>query len=79
MPYKNKEQAKEASRLRKQKSRLNVTPDNVTPCTPLMSRPNTMIDGKVVFKDNKYNPDEKIYDHSYYPDGYPVMGRYWIG
>ena len=36
MPYKNEDKAREAARLRKQKSRLNVTPDNVTPdVTPL--------------------------------------------
>ncbi len=36
MPYKDAEQAREAARLRKQKSRLNVTPEDVTPdVTPL--------------------------------------------
>lgn len=50
--YKDKEAQREAARLRKQRqrSRLDVTPSDVTPSVKLMSRPNGP----------DYNPDETL-------------------
>ena len=61
MPYKDKEQAKEAARMRKQKQRSHpiMSHPNVTPEVMLLSRPNG----------TDYNPAEKLYDNPYYIDG----------
>lgn len=80
MPYKSKEQAKEATkeRVRRYRESLksNVTPCNVTPgvtpdVTPVMlTRPNRMgSNGLPEMVSNEYNPNEKLYNNPHYPDG----------
>ena len=69
MPYKDAEQAKEATRERVRRYReSHVTPDNVTPkpspnVTPMLTRPNRLgANGLPEMVTNEYDPTERLPD-----------------
>ena len=66
----SKEVHREYMKARREGSQVKVHNSGFTKQgSQLLSRPNMMIDGKVVFQDNEYDPTERIWGNPYYKDG----------